>query len=225
MSYTYDYPRPMVTVDILLLRIYQNHLRTLLVRRGHPPFQGAWALPGGFIGMDEKLEESAERELAEETGLKDIPLFFLTTAGDPGRDPRGRTITAIYGGILSASSQDANAGSDAAEARWFSLTNLPPLAFDHFHIIEWGLDELKFKALWRLWILLFVPGEFTVTDLEKICRLVLGSEKYCQPVVKAAQQFDWIDDIDGRQYRKKVADNTILQTPVSQLASLWISLW
>ncbi|MDP4291731.1 MAG: NUDIX hydrolase, partial [Bacteroidota bacterium] len=99
MAYTYEYPRPAVTADIVLFSRFENRDYVLLILRNNPPFQGCWALPGGFIDMDETLEESALRELAEETGLTGIRLKQFRTYGDPGRDPRHRTITVVYMGV------------------------------------------------------------------------------------------------------------------------------
>ncbi len=136
-SYTYDYPRPMLTADCVVVR---SGSEVLLVRRGGEPFKGCWALPGGFMEMDETIERCAVRELEEETGLRfaerDLRLIGVYSA--PGRDPRGRTVTAAYRVELverSAENGRPVAGDDAAEVRWWPLAALPPLAFDHAEII------------------------------------------------------------------------------------------
>ena len=133
MSYTYEYPRPMLTADCVVINPCGE---VLLVRRGNEPFRGCWALPGGFMEMDETIEHCAVRELQEETGLQvaegDLRLVGVYSA--PGRDPRGRTVTAAYAVCL-ADEVRAVAGDDAAEIRWWSLETLPPLAFDHAQII------------------------------------------------------------------------------------------
>ena len=129
-TFTYEYPRPSVAVDLVLVS-KQSPLRVLLIRRKHEPFAGLWALPGGFIEMNETLEESARRELKEETGLETGRLVQLGTYGDPGRDPRGRTISVIYLGIVGATKLKPRAADDAAEVGWFSLQRPPKLAFDH----------------------------------------------------------------------------------------------
>lgn len=136
-SYTYDYPRPMLTADCVVVR---SGSEVLLVRRGGEPFKGCWALPGGFMEMDETIEHCAVRELEEETGLRfaerDLRLIGVYSA--PGRDPRGRTVTAAYRVELveqSAENGRPVAGDDAAEVRWWPLAALPPLAFDHAEII------------------------------------------------------------------------------------------
>lgn len=133
MPYTYEYPRPMLTADCLVIN---PRGEALLIRRGNEPFRGCWALPGGFMEMDERIERCAVRELHEETGLEvaesDLSLIGVFSA--PGRDPRGRTVTAAYL-VRLPECAEATGGDDAAEARWFPLSELPPLAFDHADII------------------------------------------------------------------------------------------
>ena len=142
--YCYDYPRPSVTVDIVLFTDEDPGTKVLLIRRKNPPFEGLWALPGGFLEMDETLEASALRELYEETGVTDVHLEQIGTFGHPDRDPRGRVITVAYvGTIKSAQRHKTVAGSDAAEVAWFSISDLPQLAFDHSEIIQTALKGLK----------------------------------------------------------------------------------
>lgn len=135
----YEYPRPALTVDVVLLSRGDKGLSVLLVRRGRPPFEGRWALPGGFVEIDEDLEAAARRELVEETGLEAEALFQVGAFGRPDRDPRGRVVSIAYVGLLRRSSRHAAAGTDAADARWFLLPALPELAFDHAEIIEAAL--------------------------------------------------------------------------------------
>ena len=142
MSYTYDYPRPMVTVDCLVFSRRKDATHLLLIQRDKPPYEGSWALPGGFVDMDETLPKAAMRELEEETNLKDISLQQFQTFGDPGRDPRGRTISVVYFGFTNHAQADTHAGSDARNARWFSIDSLPPLAFDHDQIIGLAIKKL-----------------------------------------------------------------------------------
>jgi 8-oxo-dGTP diphosphatase len=132
--YAYDYPRASVTVDIAIVTRHARP-RVLLIRRKNEPFAGRWALPGGFIDMDETLEESARRELREETGVETAELVQLGTYGDPGRDPRGRTITVLYLARVKPRQVKPVAADDAAEVGWFVLDALPPLAFDHDRIL------------------------------------------------------------------------------------------
>ena len=139
--FCYDYPRPAVTVDIAIFAGEAPDL--LLIRRKHCPFEGCWALPGGFVEMDESLEEAALRELEEETGVSDVPLIEVGAFGDPSRDPRGRVITIAYAAVLEKPARNVEAGSDASEVAWFSTGNLPTLAFDHAEIIRKALERLK----------------------------------------------------------------------------------
>lgn len=134
-TFTYNYPRPMVTVDLVLMSRPPSP-KVLLIRRRDDPFAGQWALPGGFIEMHETLEESARRELMEETGLSTGKLIPVGTYGDPGRDPRGRTISVAYLAIVDPSKLAARAGDDAADAGWFSAVKPPKLAFDHAVILR-----------------------------------------------------------------------------------------
>ncbi len=138
--FCYDYPRPAVTVDIAIFTGAVPDL--LLIKRKHFPFEGDWALPGGFVEMDESLEAAALRELKEETGISNVPLTEVGVFGDPSRDPRGRVITIAYAAILEKSTLKPEAGSDASEVAWFSTANLPTLAFDHEAIIRKALKKL-----------------------------------------------------------------------------------
>lgn len=142
-KYVYEYPRPMVTVDAAVFACVEGNTKLLLVRRQHGPYQGCWALPGGYVEMDEDLPEAAARELAEETGLKDVPLEQLGTFGKPGRDPRGRTITIVYFGVAGKDWQQARAADDAADVQWFDIDNLPEMAFDHGEISRYAIERLR----------------------------------------------------------------------------------
>lgn len=145
MPFTYDYPRPMVTVDILLCRPFPGSSSDcaptsadiLLIERKHEPFKGCWALPGGYVGMEESLEEAARRELQEETGIRGVELQQLGAVGDPGRDPRGPTVTILYGAVMAQEQpQGLRAEDDAARLAWFASQRLPSLAFDHARLIS-----------------------------------------------------------------------------------------
>ena len=135
----YEHPRPALTVDVVLIAA-RPRPSVLLIRRGKPPFEGRWALPGGFVEMDEDLESAARRELAEETGLEAGPLVQVGAFGRPGRDPRGRVVSVAWTGAPAAD-EAAEGASDAAEARWFGLDDLPELAFDHGEIIAAALER------------------------------------------------------------------------------------
>jgi len=140
--YTYHYPRPAVTVDIAIFMPIDGNFKILLIQRAANPFKGLYALPGGFVEIQETLEEAARRELMEETGLKTSQLTQVHTFSAPNRDPRGRVISTCYAAIL----QDPNlielqAGSDAADAGWFNINQLPPLAFDHSTVIQTVVEK------------------------------------------------------------------------------------
>jgi 8-oxo-dGTP diphosphatase len=133
-KYTYNYPRPAVTSDIAVLRL-EEFPEILLIKRKEDPFQGKWALPGGFMNLEETLEEAARRELEEETGIKAGELIRFDTYDKPGRDPRGRTITQVFVLVWKKEMGIPQAGDDAADLSWFPLTELPELAFDHSLIL------------------------------------------------------------------------------------------
>jgi 8-oxo-dGTP diphosphatase len=131
---SYEHPRPALTADVVLIAGGERPA-VLLVRRGKPPFEGRWALPGGFVEIDEDLEPAARRELAEETGVEAGPLLQVGAFGRPGRDPRGRVVSVAYTGAPAADDAEPRPASDAADACWFPLDELPDLAFDHAEII------------------------------------------------------------------------------------------
>ena len=141
-SYCYDHPRPAVTVDIVLLHRSAVGIEVLLIKRGRDPFEGHWAFPGGFVDKDESLEDAAARELVEETGLSGIHIEQIGAFGDPGRDPRGHTVSVVFAGVL----EDrvlVSAGDDASEAAWHPALEPPALAFDHNKILSTTLERLR----------------------------------------------------------------------------------
>ncbi len=141
MSYSYEYPRPAVTVDILLLYKENNKYEILLIKRKNEPYKNRWAMPGGFVDENEDLLVAAKRELIEETGILTENIIQLVTVGTPGRDPRGHTISVVYGAFIEQKTIP-NAGDDADEANWFDIDNLPELAFDHLEILETQIQKL-----------------------------------------------------------------------------------
>jgi len=143
MLYTYAYPRPSVTVDIIVTKKENNSEYILLIERKNEPFKDQWALPGGFIDIKEEIKTAAYRELKEETSISDIILQQLHTFGKPGRDPRGRTISVIYTGELLKLNQKVEAGDDAKNFEWFNLKEIPDMAFDHKDIIQHFLNNKK----------------------------------------------------------------------------------
>jgi len=142
MAYTYKYPRPAVTVDILAFKNRGKKAEVLLIQRKHDPFKDKWAFPGGFIEMDETLEEAARRELKEETNLVAKNLHQFRAYDDPDRDPRGRTISMVFYTFITDSSPSARAADDAKNAAWYPIENLPELAFDHDQIITDAIEEI-----------------------------------------------------------------------------------
>jgi 8-oxo-dGTP diphosphatase len=139
--YCYEYPRPAVTVDLVVVT-RERKPRVLLIRRKHDPYAGTWALPGGFVDEDETLETAARRELREETGVEVEVLQQLQAFGDPGRDPRGWTIAVAFLARVEAAELRPEAADDAAEVGWHPLDRLPPLAFDHEKILACARQRL-----------------------------------------------------------------------------------
>jgi 8-oxo-dGTP diphosphatase len=137
MSYTYNYPRPAVTVDALLF--YKDERKVLLIQRKHEPFMNSWAIPGGFVDENETLETAALRELKEETSISGVQLLQFRAYGNPGRDPRGRTISVVFYAVLDYK-PEAMADDDAKDFGWFSVKELPAMAFDHKQIITEALE-------------------------------------------------------------------------------------
>jgi 8-oxo-dGTP diphosphatase len=142
-KYVYDWPRPMVTVDAAVFTFSDDKAKVLLINRGNEPFKGKWALPGGFVDMDEELEDAVARELEEETGLATVQLEQMRTFGTVGRDPRGRMITIVFMGIATEEQTKIKAGDDAAEAQWFDIEKVPDdMAFDHNEVVRFAIEKL-----------------------------------------------------------------------------------
>lgn len=140
-AYSYDHPRPALTVDIVVFSRQEDTLGVLLIKRAREPFEGHWAFPGGFVDKDESLEDAAARELLEETGLGGIHLEQIGAFGDPGRDPRGHTVTVVFAGMLDEPAP-VRAADDASEAAWHSALRPPKLAFDHEKILSVALKRM-----------------------------------------------------------------------------------
>jgi 8-oxo-dGTP diphosphatase len=150
-KYIYDWPRPMVAVDAAVFGFFAGKAKLLLVNRRNEPFKGKWCLPGGFVNIDEELDNAVARELAEETALTGVRLEQVHTFGRCGRDPRGRVITVTYMGIVAEDKTKVEAGDDAAKARWFDIEKMPAdLAFDHNDVTKFVIRKLKRRKLYKL---------------------------------------------------------------------------
>lgn len=193
MSYTYEYPRPSLTVDCVVFGIDDENLKVLLIQRGAPPFEGRWALPGGFVHMNESLDDAARRELQEETGLERIYLEQLYTFGEPKRDPRGRVVSVAYYALVKLSDHRVHAATDAREARWFSVWETPALAFDHEKLLETALTRLGGKVRYQPVGFELLPAKFTLTQLQQLYEKILRRE------------------LDKRNFRKKILSMDLLE--------------
>lgn len=178
---TYDvtqYERPSVTVDVVIFSILDDELKVLLIKRKAWPGEGMWAIPGGFVKMDESLETAAYRELAEETSVtsENVYLEQLYTFGNPQRDPRTRVITVAYFALVSADKIKPLAASDADEVGWFSVYKLPPLAFDHADILDYALTRLRYKLEYSAVGFQLLPEKFTLRELQEAYEIILGTK-------------------------------------------------
>jgi len=185
-------PAVRVAVDLVIFTVREDGLQVLLIERGIPPFQGQWALPGGFVLERETLEEAARRELEEETGLRDVYLEQLYTFGDPGRDPRGRTVAVAYYALTPPI--EPRASSDAANAAWHPAERLPKLAFDHATILKTGLQRLRAKVGYSTVGFELLPRQFTLPDLQKLYEVILERP------------------LDKRNFRKKILSLGLLRS-------------
>ena len=170
-TYTYDYPRPAVTTDCVIFGYDGKELKVLLIERGIEPFKGCWAFPGGFLNMDEDALAGARRELKEETGLENAFIEQFHTFSDPGRDPRGRVITIAHYALVKI--QEVEGGDDAAQARWFPIGEVPPLAFDHDRILRMAMSRLKEKIHFEPVGFELLPDIFTMPQLQNLYESIL----------------------------------------------------
>jgi 8-oxo-dGTP diphosphatase len=192
-QHCYAYPHPAVTTDVVLFTIREQSLSVLLIQRGNPPCQGMWALPGGFLDIDEDLEACAKRELFEETGIEGIYLEQLYTFGDPQRDPRERVISVTYFALSQSDHLSPKASSDAAHAAWFSINELPPLAFDHVNIIQLARKRLIAKLGYSTIAFQMLPSHFTLSQLQSVYEILLD------------------ESMDKRNFRKGILARNIIQ--------------
>ena len=175
MPYTYDDPHPAVTVDIVIFTIVDDDFKVLLIQRDNGPFEGMWALPGGFVGMDESLRRAAWRELKEETGVHAAFLEQLSAFGHPDRDPRERVITVAYYALIPFDRLEPKAATDARKAELFSMNELPELAFDHARILRRAHQKVKGKIDKPVIALQLVPESFTLSELQRVHERILGT--------------------------------------------------
>lgn len=192
--HTYQYPRAALTVDCVVFGFDggEGALQVLLIRRGLAPFKDHWALPGGFVRVEETLDEAARRELAEETNLSNVFLEQLYTFGTVDRDPRERVVSVAYYALTKPADHTTAASTDAAEAQWFPVSGVPPFAFDHATILDAALTRLRGKLRYEPIGFELLPPKFTLTQLQRLYESVLGTE------------------IDKRNFRKKVLSLELL---------------
>ena len=191
--YSYEYPHPAVTADCVVFGLDEGELKLLLIKRLMDPFKDRWALPGGFVKMDEDLDRAARRELQEETGVRDLYLEQLGAFGRTDRDPRERVITVAYFAIINLFEHELSAASDAAEAAWFSTEDLPSLAFDHAEIVGKALERLQAKIRTHPLAFEFLPEKFTLSQLQRLYETIL------------------CESLDKRNFRRKILGTGVLQ--------------
>lgn len=196
MAYTYEYPRPALTVDCVVFGFDGAELQVVLIRRALEPFFDKWALPGGFVDMDEDLEPAARRELEEETGLKSIFLEQLYTFGTPGRDPRGRVVSVAFYALVRPDQHPAKGDSDASEAAWHPVDKLPPLAFDHALILEKAIERLRGKIRYQPIGFELLPKKFSLTQLQSLYEAILGRTIDKRNFRKKLLAFDFLFPLD-----------------------------
>jgi 8-oxo-dGTP diphosphatase len=192
MSFTYRYARPALAVDCVVFGLDEEDLKVLLIRRGIEPFAGRWALPGGFVHMDETLDEAARRELQEEAGIERVYLEQLYTFGAIDRDPRERVVSVAYYALALLSAHTVKAATDAREAAWFAVDDLPRLAFDHDVIVDKAIERLRGKVRYKPVGFELLPRKFTLTQLQRVYEKILDQE------------------LDKRNFRKKVLATGLL---------------
>jgi 8-oxo-dGTP diphosphatase len=193
------YDRPSVTTDIVIFGIVDQTLKVLLIKRKAWPYEGMWAIPGGFVHMDESLEAAAYRELVEKTGIsgEDVYLEQLYTFGDPGRDPRTRVITVAYFALVSADKIDAQAATDATDVGWFSVYDLPALAFDHADIVSYALTRLRYKLEYTAVGFQLLPEKFTLRELQNTYEIILGTKLDKGNFRSKLRKTDVVEKVEG----------------------------
>jgi len=188
-----DFSKPAVTVDVVIMTLRDDDLHVLLIKRDRAPYRGRWAIPGGFVHLNESLETAARRELKEETGVTDVYLEQLYTFGDPRRDPRGHVISIAYVALV-PEPLVVKGGSDAREARWWSIQQLPPLAFDHARIVDYALTRLRYKIEYSAVGFRLLPETFTLSDLQKAYEIILA------------------EPLDKRNFRRRIIEAAVIES-------------
>lgn len=172
--FTYKYPRPALTSDSVVFGFDGRELHILLIERGVEPYKGWWALPGGFMKMEETIEECAKRELREETGISPAYLEQFKVYSAVSRDPRGRVVSVAFFALVRKSDFNLVAGDDAVKARWFACDSLPQLAFDHASIIADARNRLRQVALTSPIPFNLLDKSFSMSELQRIIELLTG---------------------------------------------------
>lgn len=193
MAHTYEYPRPALTVDCVVFGLDEEDLKVMLIQRDGEPYAGSWAMPGGFVEPDEDLEDAARRELREETGIEDVFLEQLYTFGKPGRDPREHVVTVAYFALTRLSDHRVRAATDARDAAWFPVTDVPDLAFDHKDILQTAHDRLRGKVRYQPIGFELLPESFALSELQRLYETILDRR------------------LDKRNFRKRIGDMGILE--------------
>jgi 8-oxo-dGTP diphosphatase len=200
-KHSYDWPRPAVTVDVVLFTVAgalnQLRLEVLLIQRDADPFRGSWALPGGFVHENEDLHEAALREMREETGLAKAYLEQVGAVGTPGRDPRGHTITVVWVGLVAGDRGKLQASGDARTVRWFPVDELPPLAFDHGGLLRQALGHLRGRLAEAPVCFELLPRTFTLSELQAVTEAILGRELDRRNFRRKVLELGWVEEAEG----------------------------
>lgn len=194
--YCYKHPHPSVTTDCAVFGFDGNSIMILLIRRGSDPFKGYWALPGGFVRMEESADEGALRELREETGINNIYIRQFHTFSDPFRDPRERVITIGYYALVHI--QEVKGMDDADEARWFALKDIPTLAFDHNHILRTAIDELRKQIHFEPIGYSLLPETFTFEELQNLYEAILGVKLESRNLYNKIKQLGILEQLEEK---------------------------